>query len=40
MLFKTINEEEGITILQVTHSEEAAKYGNRIIRLKDGKIVE
>ena len=39
-LFKIINEEEGITILQVTHSEEAAKYGNRIIRLKDGKIIE
>mgnify|MGYP003289704437 FL=1 len=39
-LFKTINKEEGITILQVTHSEEAAKYGNRIIRLKDGKIID
>ena len=39
-LFKTINKEEGITILQVTHSEEAAKYGNRIIKLKDGKIIE
>ena len=39
-LFKKINQEEGITILQVTHSEEAAQYGNRIIRLKDGKIVE
>lgn len=38
-LFKTINKEEGITILQVTHSEESAKYGNRIIKLKDGKIV-
>jgi putative ABC transport system ATP-binding protein len=38
-LFKTINKEEGITILQVTHSEESAKYGNRIIRLKDGKII-
>ena len=38
-LFKNINEEEHITILQVTHSEESAKYGNRIIRLKDGKIV-
>ena len=35
-LFKKINEEEHITILQVTHSEESAKYGNRIIRLKDG----
>ena len=39
-LFKTINKEEGITILQVTHSEEASKYGDRIIRLKDGKIIE
>ena len=38
-LFKTINKEEGITILQVTHSEEAAKYGNKIIKLKDGKII-
>lgn len=38
-LFKKINKEEGITILQVTHSEESAKYGNRVIRLKDGKII-
>ena len=38
-LFKTLNEEENVTILQVPHSEESAKYGNRIIRLKDGKIV-
>ncbi len=38
-LFKKINREEGITILQVTHSEEAAEYGNRIIRLKDGEII-
>lgn len=39
-LFKEINEKEKITILQVTHSEEAAKYGNRIIKLKDGNIIE
>jgi len=39
-LFKKINKEEGITILQVTHSEDAAKYGNRIIRLKDGQIIK
>lgn len=37
-LFKTLNEEENVTILQVTHSEESAKYGDRIIRLKDGRI--
>lgn len=38
-LFKRINKEENITILQVTHSEETTKYGNRVIRLKDGKII-
>lgn len=38
-LFKKINEEEKITILQVTHSDDSAKYGNRLIRLKDGKII-
>lgn len=37
-LFKRINEEKKITILQVTHSNEAAGYGRRIIRLKDGMI--
>jgi len=37
-LFRTINHEKKITILQVTHSKEAADYGNRIIRLKDGII--
>ena len=32
-LFKKINKEKNITILQVTHSEETAKYGDRIIYL-------
>ncbi|MBC5637773.1 ABC transporter ATP-binding protein [Ornithinibacillus sp. BX22] len=39
-LFRRINQEKGITIVQVTHSEEAAEYGNRLIRMKDGEIVE
>ena len=39
-LLKKINEKEKITIVQVTHSEESAKYGNRIIKIKDGKIIE
>jgi putative ABC transport system ATP-binding protein len=34
-LFKKLNE-EGTTIIQVTHSETNATYGNRVIRLKDG----
>lgn len=37
-LFKRINEEKKITILQVTHSEDATKYGTRVIHLKDGAI--
>ncbi len=31
---------EGTTIIQVTHNEEYAKVGNRIIQLRDGWIVE
>ena len=34
-LFKKLNG-EGTTIIQVTHSELNATYGNRIIRLRDG----
>jgi ABC-type lipoprotein export system ATPase subunit len=37
-LFKRLNE-AGTTIIQVTHSERNAQYGNRIIQLKDGWIV-
>ena len=34
-LFKQLNE-EGTTIIQVTHSEENARYGSRTIELRDG----
>jgi len=34
-LFKKLNE-QGTTIVQVTHSETNAAYGNRIIKLRDG----
>ena len=34
-LFKRLND-AGTTIIQVTHSERNASYGNRIIQLKDG----
>jgi len=37
-LFKKLNEEEGITIIQVTHSEVNAGYGSRILHLLDGVI--
>lgn len=38
-LLKKLNE-EGMTIIQVTHSQENAKYGDRIINLKDGYVTE
>jgi ABC-type lipoprotein export system ATPase subunit len=38
-LFKKLNQEDGVTIVQVTHSEENAAYGSRIVRLADGVIV-
>ena len=37
-LFKRLNE-EGTTIIQVTHSETNASYGNRVIQLADGWVV-
>ncbi len=37
-LLKRINRERGKTIIQVTHSEEAAAYGDRIIHVRDGKV--
>jgi putative ABC transport system ATP-binding protein len=36
-LFKRLND-EGTTIIQVTHSEQNAAYGSRIIKLSDGWI--
>ena len=38
-LFKRLND-EGTTIVQVTHSEQNAAYGNRIVQLHDGWIVD
>ncbi|MDR1369255.1 MAG: ABC transporter ATP-binding protein [Dysgonamonadaceae bacterium] len=35
-IFSKLNREEGVTIIQVTHSEKNAAYGNRIIHLLDG----
>ncbi len=36
-IFQKLNE-EGITIIQVTHSEENAKRGKRIVRIADGAV--
>jgi len=37
-LFKQLNQ-EGTTIIQVTHSEKNASYGTRVVNLLDGRIV-
>ena len=38
-LFRQLNQ-GGTTIVQVTHSEENAAVGNRVITLRDGWVVE
>ena len=38
-LLHNTNRDSGITILMATHSEEAAGYASRIIRMRDGKVV-
>ena len=35
-LFRELNQKDGVTIVQVTHSEANAEYGSRVVRLKDG----
>lgn len=37
-LFKQLNVKDGVTIVQVTHSDYNASFGNRIVNLKDGWI--
>jgi ABC-type lipoprotein export system ATPase subunit len=37
-LFKQLNTEDGVTIIQATHSERNAAYGSKIINLLDGRI--
>lgn len=39
-LFRRINKEKNMTIVQVTHSHEAAQYGSRAINVKDGRVWE
>lgn len=39
-LLQNINKVKSKTIVQVTHSKEAAEYGNRIINVRDGRVWE
>ena len=37
-LFKKLNKEDGVSIIQATHSEKNAGYGDKTIHLLDGRI--
>jgi len=39
-LLKKINVEQGCTVVMVTHSQDAAVYGDFVIELRDGHIVD
>ena len=39
-LFKQLNKDDGVTIVQVTHSETNAAYGHRVLRLADGLLLK
>ncbi len=39
-LLKIINQQHKKTVVQVTHSNEAASFGDRIIYVRDGKVCE
>ena len=36
--FKKLNQEQGITIVMITHEFDIAKYADRLIHIRDGKI--
>ena len=39
-VFLKLNGERGITVVVVTHDPEVARYANRVIRFRDGRIVD
>jgi putative ABC transport system ATP-binding protein len=39
-LFGELNRKDGVTIVQVTHSEANAAYGQRVLRLADGLLLK
>jgi ABC-type lipoprotein export system ATPase subunit len=37
--FRDLNRHDGVTVVQVTHSDRAAAYGDRVVELLDGQVV-
>ena len=38
-LIQSLNKEQGITVVLVTHEPDIAQFGKRLVRLKDGRVV-
>tara|TARA_B110000483_G_scaffold224713_1_gene283757 strand:- start:2253 stop:2918 length:666 start_codon:yes stop_codon:yes gene_type:complete len=38
-MFKKLNQDDNVTIVQVTHSDTNASYGSRVVRLADGQRI-
>jgi len=38
-LFRRLNQEDGITIILVTHDQEVARYARRTVVLRDGQVI-
>jgi putative ABC transport system ATP-binding protein len=39
-LLKNLNQKMGQTIVMATHSDEAAQFGDRVIKMKDGSVIQ
>jgi putative ABC transport system ATP-binding protein len=39
-LFTNLHRERGLTLVVITHSPEVAERGQRVLRLRDGRVVE
>ena len=37
-LIKSLNRDDGLTVILVTHDEEMARYADRVVRIRDGKL--
>lgn len=38
-LIQRLNQEQGITVILVTHEPDIAEFGSRLVRLKDGRVL-
>ena len=39
-IMQTLNEQQGITVMLVTHEPDIAQYAKRVILFKDGLVIE